>query len=121
MTNTPQNGNALTHADSPWYLKILDRFGVPTAMLAAVLYFVFMTAQWTANTVIVPLTNGHLKTLDIVQQQLTQQTRILETTGTCAARIENLVRETTQTILTDHIYQRETLEYIRNTLKDRKP
>lgn len=70
------DSNAITSPDSPWWAKLLDRFGIPTVFLAIVLYWVYASSQWLAEHVVVPVTNGHIRLLESVQKtsaKLTEQ------------------------------------------------
>lgn len=92
---TIPNGNALTSAVSPWWAKLLDRFGIPTVLLGIVLWFGYQGLVWLAKNVFVPVTNGHVQLLHTVQEAATKQTEVLNN----ILMAQNQTRETNQKIL----------------------
>jgi hypothetical protein len=79
--------NAIAKENSPWWAKLLDRFGVPTAMLAVVLFFSYETAQWLGENILVPVTNGHIHLLESVRDESKKQTFTLEEINTTNVQI----------------------------------
>ena len=70
--------NALTKEDAPWWAKLLDRFGIPTAMLAVLLYFGYKSATWLGEHVFVPVVEGHISLLESVRDESKKQTAVLK-------------------------------------------
>jgi hypothetical protein len=76
------DSNALTTGESPWWAKLLDRFGVSTAILALLMIGLFRAGQWIATTVVQPLASAHLQFLRDASATMTQQTNIMDRMST---------------------------------------
>lgn len=51
-----------------FWLRVGERFGVPVALCAVLLFAGWVCLQWTANNVLLPLTSRHLKFLDVSEE-----------------------------------------------------
>lgn len=70
--------HALTTAESPWWAKLIDRFGVSTALLAVVLYGCWAASYWIAEHVVQPAVAAHLRQLAATEKAIEAQTGVLE-------------------------------------------
>ena len=71
------DSNAICNPDSPWWAKLLDRFGVSTCMLIALVYAIYLVAMWLALNVITPITSSHMELLRATRDATAQQAIIL--------------------------------------------
>ena len=71
------NTNILTTDSSPWWAKLLDRFGISTCMLAVLVYAIYLVTMWSANNVVTPIVMSHMELLKATRDATAQQTEIL--------------------------------------------
>ena len=76
---------AITTKDSPWWAKLLERFGVNTCFTAVILYAVYCGGLWTADHIVAPIADAHIELLRSTMDeqrlqtlQLQKQTDMLE-------------------------------------------
>ena len=69
--------NSLTNESSPWWAKLLDRYGIPTVLLAITIFAAWSGVKWVATEVGKPLVTRHIVFVDGVQGQVEKQTDIL--------------------------------------------
>lgn len=129
------NGNALTGSLSPWWAKLLDRFGIPTVMLGVVLWFGYQGLVWLSQNVFVPVTNGHVELLKSVRESTAEmstqaklQTQTLKTIAESNNGILEVVKNNQQLnremiksisdamdeVRVDHATQHKILEQLQN-------
>jgi len=85
------NTNILTTDSSPWWAKLLDRFGVSTCMLIALVYAIYLVVMWLAVNVITPITSSHMELLRATRDATAQQAIIL-------LRVESAIEDHNDTI-----------------------
>ena len=71
------NTNILTTDSSPWWAKLLDRFGISTCMLAVLVYAIYIVTMWSATNVITPIVLSHMELLKATRDATSLQTTIL--------------------------------------------
>lgn len=117
--------NSLVTTDSPWWAKLLDRFGVSTALLAVIIYCCIHTGQWLGTNVITPVTSQHIEFLRATHQTLQQQTVILKHIDDAIDKRNTIMEASakrTEAILTtaieNKVLNEEMLDAIKNKPRD---
>jgi hypothetical protein len=100
--------NALTTPHSPWWAKLLDRFGIPTAMLGVVLYFIWISVGWVAEKVVLPIAENHVKFLDSVDQNTQRQTEILQRIAEITEANQVIVKRMLETVVANQKIMMDT-------------
>lgn len=84
--------NALTTEQSPWWAKLLDRYGVPTVMLVAMGFAGSHCAVWFAQKVAEPLVNSHMDFLSTMKVEAASQTAAMKIQSSTLEQIADGVR-----------------------------
>lgn len=77
---------AIAEADPPAWLIFLERFGLPVALLAVILYGMFKAARWIAPR-IDKLIGRHEELLDTLEGELTRNSDVLAQLGANQAQL----------------------------------
>jgi len=85
------NTNILTTDSSPWWAKLLDRFGISTCMLAVLVYAIYIVTMWSATNVITPIVLSHMELLKATRDATSQQAIIL-------LRVESAIEDRNHTM-----------------------
>jgi hypothetical protein len=84
--------------DSDW-VSIVEKFGIPMAILTAFAYFVSQGIRWFGCNVVVPMKDRHMSFLDNMEKCLDKitdlQTKIFGDTSSIRADIDRVDRKTT--------------------------
>ena len=113
--------NSLTTLNSPWWAKLLDRFGIPTAMLAVIMYFAWASITWTAERVAVPLAESHLKFLNSVDKSTQQQTEVLEKIAKISEASQQIQVKVMETVLANQKIMQDTNHKLTDDLNAEEP
>lgn len=60
---------------APWWVGAINKAGIPTGVLAVVLWLLYCGGVWTGNTIIVPLFERQVKFMDETSEMIQEQTR----------------------------------------------
>ena len=63
MSDDDDNGSK-----SPWWANLINRLGVPTALLVVILFMLWSGASWIANNVVVPIVSKQIEYIEASSQ-----------------------------------------------------
>lgn len=77
--------------DAPWWIRVAERFGLPTLILAVVTFFAREVAVALHTDVIVPVVQSHTKFLERTGTAIERQTESIEAIGVTQSEIKQVL------------------------------
>ena len=77
--------------DAPWWIRVAERFGLPTLILAVVTFFAREVAVALHTDVIVPVVQSHTKFLERTGTAIERQTDSIEAIGVTQSEIKKVL------------------------------
>ena len=77
--------------DAPWWIRVAERFGLPTLILAVVTFFAREVAVALHTDVIVPVVQSHTKFLERPGTAIERQTESIEAIGVTQSEIKQVL------------------------------
>ena len=77
--------------DAPWWIRVAERFGLPTLILAVVNFLAREVAVALHTDVIVPVVQSHTKFLERTGTAIERQTESIEAIGVTQSEIKQVL------------------------------